>query len=802
MKIGSLNIRGLGSDAKKDEVANFLFKNHLDFCCLQETKMASFSDRDGRRIWKNKAIRWHAEEAVGRSGGILSCWDESKFTCVSSWSVGRAVIVKGWWNLTREDTYIINVYAPCDREGKVRLWDRLKGVVEQASGACICIIGDFNSILDARERAGSGWQVSTREINEFKYFVEENDLIDVGLQGRKYTWYKPNGTCKSRIDRALINEKWAELWTDTGLRGLPRSISDHCAMILQTKLEHWGAKPFRFINAWFTHPQFRETVEKSWREEGIVGWGGFVLKEKLKRLKEVLKSWNKEHFGHLDNSILMLRNEIKDLDLEDDNDLLSEAGATRRREAMAQLLLHLNNKRSLLAQKARLRWLKEGDVNSKSFNKAIAQRRISNRIMGLVIDGEWCDEPNRVKNAVKDHFQNLFRKKEANLVEFPADMFEARLDKAEGDYLIKCFIEEEIKGAIWDCESSKSPGPDGFGLDFFKHSWDLIKDDLIRFFVDFQANGKLVRGINSSFLTLIPKKEGGSNLNHFRPISFIGCIYKILAKVLARRFKAILGKLIGEAQSAFLKGRFILDGIVVVNESIEDAKKSKTKRLFFKVDFAKAFDSVNWEYLLDMMRNMNFPEKWIAWIKECISTARMNVLINGNPSGEFEMQRGLRQGDPLSPFLFLVAAEGLNLLIRRVVERGLLKATYIGRRRTQISHVQYADDTMFIVDRGKENASAIRWILKNFELASGLSVNFDKCWAFGVNMDRDEVAEMVEWLGCKVGALPIPYLGLKVGGRLGGTEGWGDVVERVKGRIRRWDARACRWEVELLLLNR
>lgn len=125
----------------------------------------------------------------------------------------------------------------------------------------------------------------------------------------------------------------------------------------------------------------------------------------------------------------------------------------------------------------------------------------------------------------------------------------------------------------------------------------------------------------------------------------------------------------------------------------------------------------------------------------------------------------------MSPFFFLVVAEGLNLMAKRAVERGLIQAAKIGRRRIQISHVQYADDTLFIIEGGNENAIAIRWILKNFELASEIAVNFDKSWAFGVNMERVEVAEMVDGLGCRIGDLSIPYLGLKVGARFGGTEG-------------------------------
>lgn len=176
----------------------------------------------------------------------------------------------------------------------------------------------------------------------------------------------------------------------------------------------------------------------------------------------------------------------------------------------------------------------------------------------------------------------------------------------------------------------------------------------------------------------------------------------------------VMSNLISDSQSAFVSGRYILDGVVVLSELIEEAKLTRIERMVFKVDFAKAYDSVDWDFLLDMLQAMKFPEKWILWISSCISSASANVLLNGTPSGEFILKRGLRQGDPLSPFLYLIVAEALNILMNRAVQAGLIKPAEVGRDKVRVSHIQYADNTVFVVEGSKENALAIKWLLKNF----------------------------------------------------------------------------------------
>jgi len=162
----------------------------------------------------------------------------------------------------------------------------------------------------------------------------------------------------------------------------------------------------------------------------------------------------------------------------------------------------------------------------------------------------------------------------------------------------------------------------------------------MNFITDFHRNGKLTKGINSTFIVLIPKVNSPEHLNDFRPISLVGSLYKILSKVLANRLRMVMGSLIAETLTTFVKGRQILDGILITNEVVDEARKSSKELMLFKVDFEKAYDSMDWGYLDAVMRRMSFPFVWRKWMKECVTTTTASILVNGSPTDEFPLQRG------------------------------------------------------------------------------------------------------------------------------------------------------------------
>lgn len=330
-----------------------------------------------------------------------------------------------------------------------------------------------------------------------------------------------------------------------------------------------------------------------------------------------------------------------------------------------------------------------------------------------MVDGVWSEEPGKIKKEIENFYKKVFLEANNDRPTYVNSRVKT-LTVEEANSLEVQFSENEIWEVVRDCESSKAPGPDGFNFRFIKKFWDVIKGDLIAAVLWFGENAVISKGCNASFVSLIPKVNDPLGLGDFRPISLIGCYYKIVSKILAERLKKVVGKLVGEVQNAFIGGRYIL-----ANETVAHMKKSKKNCLVFKVNFEKAYDCLNWNYLINLMKYMGFRDKWCRWIEACLSSASISILVNGSPTEEFFMSRGVRQGDPLSPFLFILPAEGLNGLMCEAVHKGIFNGVKVGRDEVCISLLQYADDTIFFGEWSRLNVGNLMSILKCFEELSG-----------------------------------------------------------------------------------
>jgi len=213
---------------------------------------------------------------------------------------------------------------------------------------------------------------------------------------------------------------------------------------------------------------------------------------------------------------------------------------------------------------------------------------------------------------------------------------------------------EEIKNAIFDINPNKTPGLDGFGAEFFFP--ELLGDELVHCIQDFFLHGKLLKEINHTFITLIPKSSQSYSTSHFRQISLRSTICKIIAKILVNHLQPLLAETISPFQSAFIPGRSIHDNILITHEIMHKFKITKGKLAWaaVKLDMEKAYNKLKWDFLFTCLTQVGFHHQWIRWIKECATIVLYSMLVNNSSHGLFQPSWGIRQGDPLSPYLFIL----------------------------------------------------------------------------------------------------------------------------------------------------
>ena len=279
---------------------------------------------------------------------------------------------------------------------------------------------------------------------------------------------------------------------------------------------------------------------------------------------------------------------------------------------------------------------------------AASSRRSINTIDKLVVQENLIENPGVIRKIIYKYFEQHFNSSQAIGIKDWSCNFRS-LNVNSVIQLERPFSEEEVWNVISRSEGNKAPGPDGFNMHFFKVYWSMVKEDIMRIFEQLFDSGSFDKRLNASFIVLIPKCVFALGLNEFRPINLVGCIYKLLAKVLANRLRNVMDEVIGHNQFAFIKSRQILECSLVANEVIDEIKKKGFGGLLFKADFEKAYDSVDWSFLDAIMTKMGFGVRWRKWINACVSTVSMSVLINGTPSRQFWPTRGLRQGYPYPP---------------------------------------------------------------------------------------------------------------------------------------------------------
>ncbi|GKA22031.1 RNA-directed DNA polymerase, eukaryota [Tanacetum coccineum] len=570
-----------GCVSNMEEIIKSQGAGEVNILALQETKMENMSLLCVKSCWGNMTFDFVHSDSVGNSGGILCVWDPNAFRKNSVTLSDYFILVRGVWEQNGMDLLIVVVYAPHDAKEKIMLWDYLAS-----------------------------------EINRWRGKV----VVMVELGGCSFTWCHKTAKKMSKLDRFLVSDNLLHTYPHLSAISLERFLSDHRPILLREHHLDYGPTPFRFFHYWCEIDGFKNLVEDAWKDSpNNEGNAMLNLMGKFKFLKTKIRIWNKTNMANQKNVKSKLITDLESVEAEIDRGMGNEEIVAKRMN-LVKNLQDINNLNSMeMAQKSNVKWAVEGDENSSFFHGTINKKRNVLAVRGIMIDGLWIDDPSLVKTEFLHHFSHRFAKPDCSRATLHSN-FPNRLTSSQQSDLERDVSKDEIKRAVWDCGTDKSPGPDGFTFGFYRRFWYLIENDVYKVVLYFFLFGDIPKVCNSSFIVLIPKFPGANMFDH-------------------------------EVQSAFVKDRQILDCPFILDELIQWCKKKRKHLLVFKVDFEKAFDSVRWDFLDDLLFKFGFGGKWRKWIQSCLRSSRGSIILNGSPTEEFQFHKGLKQGDPLSPLL-------------------------------------------------------------------------------------------------------------------------------------------------------
>lgn len=345
---------------------------------------------------------------------------------------------------------------------------------------------------------------------------------------------------------------------------------------------------------------------------------------------------------------------------------------------------------------------------------------------------------------------------------------------------------------MFDMAPFKAPGPDGFHAGFYQNQWNIVGETVVRQTEEFLKTGIMPMNMNDTLVSLIPKVENPDMVSQFRPISLCNVCYKVITKAMTNRIKNVIRELIGPEQSSFVPKRQITDNIIVYQEVLHSLRKKKGNKGFMvlKIDLEKAYDKLAWKFIQDTLDDVGFNEVWIRNIMTYITTTRLGVLWNGEQLDWIEPSRGIRQGDTISPYIFVLCIERLSHIIREAVRRGEWKGIRLGRKGPLIPHLIFADDMVLFSEAIEDQIHVIKECLDKFSEASGQKVRLSKSHImFSKNFSPEVAQKIVCVAGMNQTSDMGKYLGVpSIHGRVTNNM-FRPILDRMNNRLEGWKAK-------------
>ena len=746
-RIASFNANGLGNHIKRKDVFDYLRCKSFDIILLQETHLKYSSENFVRSCWGYECLIAGNDSNKGGVAILFNnTFDYKIHNCIRGNENCHLILDI---ELCGKRLTLVNVYGPSDRDN-ADFFNALFDQINNIGNDNIIIGGDWNVILnpslDTRHYAGNiNKPRSRRSILDAMIELDLTDIFRYLYPDKKcYSWRRFNTTQQGRLDYFLVSESM--LQSINGSDIMPGYRSDHSIVTVclkRDKVNERCRSYWKFNNSLLYDKKYIELVKKSILEtkkqyavplynfDNLCSVSNedihFLINDQLFfetllleiRGKTISYACHKKKTENLEEKNLL--SEIERLEL---LNVLDEDSKKSLDENRTKLEILRNKKLQGMIIRSRMQWIDQGEKPSRYFCSLEKRNFVSKQMICLEKEnGELVFETNEIIDETKNFYNNLYSKKDINNVNLN-DILQApvKLNDQEKDSLEGLISFQEAHTALKGMKSNKSPGSDGFSVEFFKFFFVDIGHFLVRSVNHGFIVGNLSVTQKQGIITCIPKDGKDKRfIKNWRPISLLNVAYKITSACIANRIKTMLPKLIHNDQKGFMSGRYIGENIRLVYDIISYTEQEQMPGLLLLVDFEKAFDSLSWDFIGKVLEFLNFGSDIRRWIKVFYTDICSCISLNGSYSTWFNICRGVRQGDPLSPYLYLLCAEILSTMLR---ENARIKGINIDNQDILLS--QFADDTALCLDGSEESFNESVRVLTMFAEMSGLKINFQK----------------------------------------------------------------------------
>ncbi|KAL0401943.1 UNVERIFIED_CONTAM: hypothetical protein Slati_4224200 [Sesamum latifolium] len=732
------NVRGLNRRDHQVSVSTLISEQRLHFVGLLETRVSAINVE---RVKRGVHPRWNwFIDYAGPASRIWLAWDDD-FVDINVLEVDiQYVLCRVLIRCIHTHVLLTIVYGFNELGGRRVLWQNLSNISHAIVDIPWLVGGDFNTVLDASEVCGHSGDIRCAA-EEFQACIHETGLISLPMQGEWFTWHNCSTDSRSlwkKLDCILVNDCWLDTWPNSVYASLNARTSDHSPLVLRGNVPFQTVSMFWFDNYLTMSSEFTLTVQRVWQHH-IVGATMFGVTRKLKALKPIFRK-QRQKKGDLSNNVILAAS------------FLETAQALLARDRHSPLLLHLQFscklvlrlatklEQQMLHQRAKFAWMKGGDQCSRIF----FHKDVINEFVAF--------------------YQTLLGgDRRARMIDLCYLRPWARhtITEDEATQLICRVTPDEVKQAVFDIAEDKAPGLDGYSSGFFKAAWPVIGKEVTQVILDFFATGRLLKQVNATLLSLIPKVQNPTLVAEFRPISCCKMLYKVITKIIVQWLSGLLDKIISPSQNAFVLGRCIGDNILLAQELFQGYNQQHLPpRCALKVDIRKAYDTVEWDFLSAALKLFGFPPLFISWIEECITTPTFSECFNGSPHGFFRGSRGLWQGDPMSPYLLFLVMEVLNLILQQIIEQDGGFSFHWQCEALHLFQLGFADDLLLFSRADVASVHVFKRGLSIFADLSGLHVNPQKSHLLLSRAASNSREDLLAVLDFQEGIFPLRYLGL------------------------------------------